>query len=90
MAQTDIYQQVLTLLSELSGEADLQVQTRLKDDLALDSIELVQLVLRLNSTFGLQIHSSEILPAHFGTLGQVADFITHKLAISEAANGTRT
>ncbi|MEZ0373115.1 MAG: acyl carrier protein, partial [Candidatus Sericytochromatia bacterium] len=78
MAETSVYTTVLSLLAELSGSEELQPDTRLKDDLALDSIEIVQLVLRLNTAFGLRIHSAEILPEHFGTVSQLVRFLEGK------------
>lgn len=78
MAETDVYARILKLVAELSGESDLRPQTRPKEDLALDSIELVQLVLRLNQAFGLQIHSAELLPENFGDLDRLTAFVTAK------------
>lgn len=80
MAETDVYARILKLVAELSGESALHPQTRLKEDLALDSIELVQLVLRLNRAFGLQIHSAELLPENFGDIGRLNAFIQAKTA----------
>lgn len=78
MAENDTYARVLSLLAELSGETGLQPETRLKEDLGLDSIELVQLVMDLNRSFGITIHSAEISPVHFATARALADFIDSK------------
>lgn len=80
MAENSVYERIVSLLSELSGETELQADTRLKEDLALDSIELVQLVLRLNQAFGLKIHSRDLTAEHFGSLAQVTAFVTGRLA----------
>jgi len=77
--------QVEALLSALSGE-DVGPQTRLKEDLALDSLELVQVVLQVNQRFAIRILSHEILPAHFGTAAQLAALVHQKQVEAQHAN----
>ena len=75
--------QLLMLLApfiEASDSEDVNADTRLKDDLGLDSMDLVQLVMDLNRTFKIEIHSSEIIPAYFEDIGAVQDFIKRKQA----------
>lgn len=78
MAEASIYARILSLVADLSGETGLTPQTRLKADLGLDSIELVQLVLALDRSFGVAIHSAEVTPEHFDSLGSIAEFIEQK------------
>lgn len=79
MAEAEIYTRILSLLGELSGETGLSPETRLKEDLGLDSIEMVQLVLALDRTFQIAIHSAEVAPVHFASIAQLADFISEKI-----------
>lgn len=82
MAQSAFYQQTLSqlsqILAEFSGEEHIQPETRLKEDLGLDSLEIVQLVMRLNHEFGVTVAAHEITPVHFGSLKQLANFISIK------------
>jgi acyl carrier protein len=56
----------------------LHPETRLKADLNLDSLEIVQLVLGLNRVFGLELHSEDITPENFDSLATLAALIARK------------
>lgn len=78
MAQDPIFQKLLMRLSDFVPTEGLQPETRLKEDLGLDSMELVRLVLALNQDFGIQIQSTEIVPEHFASLHSLMVFIRSK------------
>ncbi|PKL75874.1 MAG: hypothetical protein CVV27_13130 [Candidatus Melainabacteria bacterium HGW-Melainabacteria-1] len=87
MAEASIYARILSLLAELCGETGLAPDTRLKEDLGLDSIELVQLVMTLNHSFGISIHSSELVPANLATVALLAGFVESKLRQQKEQTG---
>lgn len=78
MAQTPLSPELTLLLSDFAEPTELQADTRLKEDLGLDSMEIVQLVMKINRQFALQIQSSEITPDNFATLGRIQALIERK------------
>lgn len=82
MAQDPIYEQIVSLLEAFVDTEQVNPGTRLKADLALDSMELVQLVMELNQCFEIQIVSTEITPEHFDNLQSLSDWIRHKVEVS--------
>lgn len=69
--------QLLILLAEFI-EDEVRLDSSLKDDLGMDSMDIVKLVMDINQTFGITIHSSEVIPAYFDTVESVQDFIARK------------
>ena len=69
---------IIQNLQTLTGEADITAKTQLKSDLALDSLELVQLILQLNQLFGTTLSSADILPEHFHSVMTLASLIESK------------
>lgn len=72
---------IIGLLAELTFNSDIndyRPLTRLKEDLSLDSLGLVQLVMGLNSTFNIEIKSSELIPENFETFGNLENFLLIK------------
>jgi acyl carrier protein len=62
------------LSAELEIDADrVQDGTRFKEDLEADSLDLVQLVMELEDTYGIKIPDDEA--ARLLTVGQAADWI---------------
>lgn len=47
----------------------------------LDSIELMQLISHLESSFGISVDETEILPTNFRSLATIAGFIERKLTV---------
>ena len=71
---------LLTLMAGFCDPEQLRPETRLKADLGLDSLEMVQLVLGLNRVFGFELQSDEITPAHFDSLATLTALIARKQA----------
>lgn len=55
--------------------ADLTADTRLHDDLNLDSIDILELVVGIENKYGFRIENSEKGKEIFKSLGSLADFI---------------
>ena len=55
--------------------SDLTPESHLENDLGFDSFDFVRLVLALNHGFEIEIPSSDIVYAYFGTLGQLTLYL---------------
>jgi acyl carrier protein len=69
---------IIQNLQTLTGETDIHSETQLKNDLALDSLEMVQLILHLNQLFGTTLSSADILPEHFHNVATLARLVESK------------
>ncbi len=64
------------LASELKVEPDrIQEGTRFKEDLEADSLDLLELTVELEDTYGIRIPDEDA--AKILTVGQAADFVAH-------------
>jgi acyl carrier protein len=77
---SDIFSKVQTLMAEfLSIEAEsINLESSIKDDLGVDSVDIVSLVSELESAFDVQISDAEA--AGLQTVGQVFEFISARVA----------
>ncbi|MGQ7449506.1 phosphopantetheine-binding protein [Streptococcus suis] len=74
MTREQVYQRVVELIQDEKGE-DFQVQpeSTLADNIAADSVEIMEFVLTLEDEFGVDISDAAI--ERFETLADVVDFI---------------
>ena len=57
-----IFDQVVAILSELSGTESISLEDELKNDIGLDSFGLVNLILTLEERFGITMDDSDMNP----------------------------
>lgn len=80
MAETSlVLNQIQTLLKEAglaAPDSELGPATRLKEDLGLDSFDLVQLILLLNRHFQLELGSQLLTSEHLQTLASLSALIS--------------
>jgi acyl carrier protein len=62
---------------------ELSPQTRLFHDLALDSTSVIELLMALEDTLGLQIDPDELTPEVFETVGALQEYIDSCLAAEQ-------
>ncbi len=74
-----IFEKVKQMISkEFSVDAiKLSRETRLEEDLNIDSLDAVELVMGLEDAFGVTI--SDEVAQSFKTIGEITDFITEKV-----------
>lgn len=73
---------IIEILSEITLNRDFEYyssEVKLKDDLGLDSLGIINLVIELNHSFGIEIKSIEIVSENFDTVGNLEEFILKKL-----------
>jgi acyl carrier protein len=63
----------------ITDEVNIFNDSLLKEDLALDSLSLVNLVLTLNDDFNINIKSEEISEENFYSVKTLSNFISKKL-----------
>jgi len=74
-----IFEKVKQMISkEFSVDAiKLSRETRLEEDLNIDSLDAVELVMGLEDAFGVTI--SDEVAQSFKTIGEITDFVTEKV-----------
>lgn len=78
MTREQVYQRVVAIIQEEKGE-DFQVQpeSTLADNIAADSVEIMEFVLTLEDEFGVDVPDAAI--ERFETLADIVDFIWSQL-----------
>lgn len=71
--------QLLILMADFIQD-EIRLDSRLKEDLGMDSMDIVKLVMDINKTFSISIHSREIIPAYFDDVESLQAFIARKQA----------
>ena len=82
MDRTQIVEHVRISLSEVLNRElpELTEQTRLFEDLALDSTSVIELLMGLEDTIGLEIDPDDLEPEVFQTVGRLTDYIERGFA----------
>ncbi|MBO4108432.1 phosphopantetheine-binding protein [Streptococcus suis] len=78
MTKEQVYQRVVAIIQEEKGD-DFQVQAEssLADNIAADSVEIMEFVLTLEDEFGVDVPDAAI--ERFETLADIVDFIWSQL-----------
>ncbi|HFI0214416.1 TPA: phosphopantetheine-binding protein [Streptococcus suis] len=78
MTREQVYQRVVAIIQEEKGD-DFQVQAEssLADNIATDSVEIMEFVLTLEDEFGVDVPDAAI--ERFETLADIVDFIWSQL-----------
>ncbi|MER5439009.1 phosphopantetheine-binding protein [Streptomyces sp. NPDC002790] len=77
MNRTQIIEHIQVALSEVLNKevTELSEDTRLFEDLALDSTSVIELLMALEDTVGLEIDPDELDPEVFKTVRSLADYV---------------
>ena len=60
-------EELLKILKEAKGEVDFETEKHLIDNGIFDSFDVVQLVMKLNDEFDIEIGAEEIVPENFNS-----------------------
>jgi acyl carrier protein len=64
---------------------EFDAQTRILEDLGLDSMRFIELLMSLEDTIGLEVDPESLEPEVFQSAGSLADYIGTRLDLAEAA-----
>ncbi|WP_433271692.1 acyl carrier protein [Actinosynnema sp. CS-041913] len=86
MNRTDIIEHVRIALSAVLKRdlVDFTEQTRLFEDLALDSTSVIELLMGLEDLIGLEVDPDDLEPEVFATVGSLADYIDARVGSAVA------
>lgn len=59
--------ELLDILEDVKPEVDFEKETGLIDNSILDSFDIVQIVMKLNEAFDIEIGAEDIIPANFNS-----------------------
>ena len=68
-------EQVVKILTELSGNTEINESDHLQNDLALDSLDLVNLLVCIEDEFGIELDESDMNPFDFETVESVINMV---------------
>ena len=87
MDRAEILVQLRGSLTEVLNREvpELREEARLFEDLALDSTSVIELLMSLEDTIGLEIDADELGPEVFETVGSLADYVQSRLTETAAA-----
>ncbi|EHI69006.1 phosphopantetheine-binding protein [Streptococcus ictaluri] len=79
MTRNDILERIITLISKQKDTIDFTIteDTNLKDDLGVDSIELVEFVINIEDEFNIEIPDEAV--DHMVSMGDMLDYLTNRL-----------
>lgn len=71
----NINEQVKNILQELSGVHIIENNSRLQEDLGLDSLLMVMLLIEIEEKFGIQLDESDMNPFSLDTVQSVVNMV---------------
>lgn len=66
---------VSEIIKQKGYSAEIIPKLKLKEDLGLDSLDMVELIVELEEQYNIEIDESDLDPAELQTLGQVHDLV---------------
>ena len=71
----DIEQMVKDIISDLSGEENIENNATLREDLALDSISMITLIVDIEEVFEIELDQSDMNPYDLITVQNVINLV---------------
>lgn len=69
-------EQLLQLLKEARPDVDFEKEDKLIDNSMLDSFDIIQIVMDMNETFGIEINVEDLQPENFNSIQGMLELIT--------------
>lgn len=70
-----VFEKVAEILKSMIGEVEVSSEDSLENDLALDSLALVNLLLDIESEFKIELNESDLNPFDLITVGDVVELV---------------
>lgn len=67
---------VLDILTEIRGDIDFEMETKLVDDRLLSSLDIVTIVSKFNDEFDIEVSVEDLEPKNFNSVDAMVDLIT--------------
>ena len=80
---------IIEILKELSGLEEVKAEDHLRDNLALDSFQMVALVITIEDTFQIELEESDLNPYQLNTVQDVADLVEKYQQVGGEGYGTK-
>jgi len=71
----NVNKKIINILKELSGYENIEENSRLEDDLGLDSIGMVMLLIELEDNFEIQLDESDMNPFELQLVEDVTELV---------------
>ncbi len=81
-----IFEKVTNILTELSGVETVTLESRLQDDLTLDSLHMVMLLVELEDKFEIVLNESDMNPFNLVTVEDVVNLVGKYCGDSDEEN----
>lgn len=80
-------ERLIQLLQDVLEEENIDMTADPIEDLGMDSVDIVDYVLRVEEEFGCDIEEFDTLSQHMKTVGDMIDFLVMFLSDGEKTNG---
>lgn len=80
-------ERLIQLLQDVLEEEEIDMEADPIEDLGMDSVDIVDYVLRVEEEFGCDIEEFDTLSQHMQTVGEMIDFLVVFLSDEEKING---
>lgn len=80
-------ERLIQLLQDVLEEENIDMAADPIEDLGMDSVDIVDYVLRVEEEFGCDIEEFDTLSQHMKTVGDMIDFLVMSLSDGEKTNG---
>jgi Acyl carrier protein len=80
-------ERLIQLLQDVLEEENIDMAADPIEDLGMDSVDIVDYVLRVEEEFGCDIEEFDTLSQHMKTVGDMIDFLVMFLSDGEKTNG---
>jgi acyl carrier protein len=86
MDRTELTEALTAALNEVLKRdlPELTDQTRLFEDLHLDSTSILELLMAIEDTVGIEVDPESLDMSHFATFGSLAGYVSGRLAVTAA------
>ena len=71
----NIEEKVRAILCELSGEPNIENNSKLQEDLALDSLSMVTMLIEIEESFNIELDEADMNPFDLVTVQNVIDMV---------------